>query len=260
MPLTSEDKIFINYIDQMWVKHARIPTQAESKTAGFALTQWRRLVSTEDYAEELYILGVPKAAVQELQNSVVDRKVLEARQLAVAAIVLDNNDTRPRIKKLKESGVTTQEWQQWLLDPTFADYLDQRMGKILTASRFEADSALLSKVRQGSEKAIDYYNAYTGRFDRQSASKAPEAPLDIKTFLVRVMESLQKHIKDTAVLELIANDLLMYANAEGFASRVMVELEPLSIPIPPVDAPRHMISEVMVELPSVAESLEGAGL
>lgn len=244
MPLTNEDKTFINYIDQMWVKHARLPTETESKTAGFETTQWRRLVSSEDYAEELYIRGIPKAAVLELQNQVKDRKVLDERRLAVATVILDQHDTRSRIKKLSESGVTTQEWQQWLLDPVFSDYMQTRMGKILWASTFETDAALLSKVRQGDVRAIAYMNEYTGKYvPASSGGRVPEPALDIKGFLVRVMESLQKHIKDRNVLEAIANDLLMHANAEGFASRVMTELEPIQIPIP-VDAPRHELTEI----------------
>lgn len=246
--LTNEDRTFINYIEQMWVKHARLPTETETKTSGFALTQWRRLVSTETFAEELYQRGIPKAAVLELQTATKDRKVLTERQLAVAAIILDQHDTRPRIKKLTESGLTTQEWQEWLLDPTFADYMASRSSKILRSSAFEADAALLAKVRQGDIRGIDYFNAYTGRFDRTVSAKSQEQPLDIKTFLIRVMESLQKHIKDTETLEAIANDLLLYANAEGFASRVMVELTPVDIPIP-VDSPRHQLTEIEPSIP-----------
>ena len=74
------------------------------------------------------------------------------------------------------------------------------------------------------------------------------------------MESIQKNVKDPNVIEAIATDLLILANAEGFASRVMTQLEPLKIPIP-VDAPRHVISEV-VSLPmqEVIDIKEAAGL
>lgn len=259
MPLTNEDKTFINYIDQMWVKHARLPTEAESKTSGFALTQWRQLVSSELYAEELYLRGIPKAAILELQNQIKDRKVLSERQMAVASVILDQHDTRPRIKKLTESGVTTQEWQQWLLDPTFSDYMQTRMGKILWASTFETDAALLAKVRQGDVRAIAYMNEYTGKYvPASSGGKVPEAALDVKGFLVKVMETLQKHVKDTSILEAIANDLLLHANAQGFASRVMVELEPLQIPIP-IDVPRHELIEIEPNVP-VGNLPEAAGL
>lgn len=250
--LTNEDKTFINYIDQMWVKHARLPTETESKTSGFALTQWRHLVSSELYAEELYLRGVPKAAILELQNQVKDRKVLSDRQMAVASIVLDNHDNRPRIKKLTESGVTTQEWQQWLLDPTFSDYMQTRMGKLLWASTFEADAALLSKVRQGDVRAIAYMNEYTGKYvPASSGGKVPEAALDVKAFLVKVMETLQKHVKDVNILEAIANDLLVHANAQGFASRVMTELVPIDIPIPDSVA-AHIILDIQPELPNAS--------
>ena len=257
---TLEDQSFLNFVEQFWLAHERLPSQKETDEAGFKLTQWRRVVSSEDFKEELSLRGIPRSVLEELQNAIPDRKVLTDRQLSFISVYLDYHDKRSQTKKLAEAGISTGEWQQWILDPTFEKVLKQKSNAIVRGAGIaEADNALVQKVRSGDVRAIDYINALTGRFDR-SASSTKEAPFDIKAFIVRVMESIQKNVKDPNVIEAIATDLLILANAEGFASRVMTQLEPLKIPIP-VDAPRHVISEaIAIPMQEVIDIKEAAGL
>lgn len=248
MALTDEDKVFINYLEQTYISTGSLPSQAKCKESGFGVSQWRRLLNSEDYYIQLCGRGIRKDLLDELRGR-RDRKVLTEQQLTAVAVMVDLRDTRSQIKKLAEMGIATGTWDMWLRDPAFQNYIKTRGLNLVQDNAHEADFALMQKVRSGDVRAIAMYHELTGRAP-VGGSKSSAPDFDIKSFLVKIMEILQVRVKDQDVLQLIANDLLNHANAQGFASRVMVELEPINIEVPvamlnPMQelAPIHKVEE-----------------
>lgn len=259
MALTAEDEIFLDFVVQCFVSEGLLPTEARIKEAGFEKTQWRRLLNSQPYLERLIAEGIPKGQLIELRSGRRDRKVLSELQMTAVATYMDLHDPNSQRKKLAELGIPSNTWAMWLRDPVFQQYIQQRATNMLKDNRHEGIFSLLQKVRAGDIRAIETYLDVTGVHSKTPVghpSNNSGSPLDVKAFLVRVMETIQKHVPNPDVMDAIANELLSYAQAEGFASRVMVELEPINLPIPD-DVPRHQLSLVAPPLPDIDVTATG---
>lgn len=136
----------------------------------------------------------------------VDEYPLSAEQLAAANLLLDFSDTRSHAAKLKDIGITTTRYNNWLRQPAFAAYLRERAEQLVDNTGHEAHSALLKQVQKGNMSAIQYYNQLTGRF-----TPGAEQTMNVAAILVRVVEAVQRHVKDPEIIRAIAlefNDIL----------------------------------------------------
>jgi hypothetical protein len=129
----------------------------------------------------------------------VDDYPLSAEQLAAANLLLDFSDTRSHTAKLKSIGVTTTRYNNWLRNPEFAAYLRERAESLVDNTGHEAHTALLRQVQRGNMNAIQYYNQMTGRF-----TPGQEQQMNVAAILVRLVEVIQRHVKDPEIIREIA--------------------------------------------------------
>jgi hypothetical protein len=147
--------------------------------------------------------GLSPAAMR-LRNDVdfpVTDYPLTAEQLAAANLLLDFSDSRSQAAKLKEIGVSTTKYNNWLRNPEFAAYLRERAEQLVDNTGHEAHTALLKQVQRGNMSAITYYNQMTGRF-----TPGQEQQMNVAAILVRVVEAVQRHVKDPEVIRAIATE------------------------------------------------------
>lgn len=122
-------------------------------------------------------------------------------QLAAIVTVVNFEDRRSRATKLKELGITPQQWQGWLKQTAFKEFLHELSASNLSDAAYVANDALVRAMDRGDVNAIKYYGEITGRAQRES----PQLQ-NIKIVLARVVESIQKHIKDPELLQAIGED------------------------------------------------------
>lgn len=160
-----------------------------------------------------------------------------AEQMHAAAVMTDLIDRRSEEKKLRDIGVTTRQWQTWMQDDHFADYIKSRSEKLLgNAGVVEAHKALMKGARNGNVNSARLIYEITGRHDPNK-----EAQIDIRQVLHMFIEVLQMHIKEPALLNSIAMDLTQIASAENFSTTLanqmtrprQIERGPSTLPPPP---------------------------
>lgn len=134
-------------------------------------------------------------------------------QMHAAAVMLDMVDRRSDEKKLRDLGITTRKWSQWLLDDEFAAYLSDRSEKLLANSIPEAHKGLLKGVRNGNVAAVKTMYEITGRYRPDE-----EVQIDIRRVLQTFIEVIQKFIKDPILLHNIAMELSNIASAESYST------------------------------------------
>ncbi len=84
-------------------------------------------------------------------------------QLALANLLLNLQDKKPVKEKLKELSqefgveVTTQQYNVWLRQPAFADYLKQRAESMFKSSDFAAYNGLVKSVESGDLNGIKLF-------------------------------------------------------------------------------------------------------
>lgn len=257
--LTDEDKRFLVFIEQEFHLRGAIPTMAQVAERGWSDIFYKRLCRADNYYLYLKELGLPVGLLDRLRGGQEKIGLLTEHQLTVINVMLDPMDGRALKKRLTESGVTTGMWQKWNADPAFFDYYTERSKKTLGSASIDANYALGAKARQGDIKAIQFVKELTGEYvpglAAAQANAGRAADVDMKAFIIRVMEAIQKHVTDPLQVEAIANELLNYAAMEGFASRIAGDLIPLNIPIPVEQAPHQIsyLNEPRRELNSVAD-------
>lgn len=132
------------------------------------------------------------------------------RQMMAASIMLNIKDRRSDEKKLRDIGVSTAEWTTWLQDRKFTEYVNQRAELLLGNAMHEAHLGLIRGVQNGNVAAIKLYYEITDRYNPDRA-----AQVNIQVLLNRVMEAVQRHVKDPTTLAALGADLSTAAIESG---------------------------------------------
>lgn len=178
------------WIELFWHSHKRFPTDTElSAEFGFDSTDLLRLKGSKYLKECLKSRGIR-----------MTDDFFSEKQVAAIALITNFADTRPVNAKLSGIGVTSEMYNGWLQDPKFKRELAARADDILENVYPEATAALAKKVRSGDMNALKFYFEITGR------ASSPEA-INVKMMMARLIEAVEKHVKDPEILALIANEI-----------------------------------------------------
>jgi len=141
--------------------------------------------------------------------------IITPKQMAAAAIMLNLTDRRSDEKKLRDIGVTTEEYSNWMLNTTFAKYMADRSENLVANSVHEAHMGLMRGVRQGNTASIKLYYEMTGRYNPNE-----ENNVNIRMLIGRVLEAIQLHVRDPDTLNRLAVSLSQIAMEAGSGSPV----------------------------------------
>lgn len=136
--------------------------------------------------------------------------IITPKQMAAAAIMLNLTDRRSDEKKLRDIGVTTEEFSNWILNTTFAKYLADRSEQMIANSVHDAHMGLMRGVRQGNTASIKLYYEMTGRYNPNE-----ENNVNIRVLIGRVLEAVQLHVRDPDTLNKLAVSLSQIAMETG---------------------------------------------
>lgn len=183
-------KKILPWIETFWANHKRYPSDAELVAEfGFTQPELMRLRNSKFYNECLKNRGIRQ-----------NEQFLSERQVAAITLITNFADQRPVDAKLANIGVTPEMYQGWMHDPAFKRELQSRADEVLDNVYPEAQTALAKQVRNGNVPALKFYYEITGR------ASSPEA-INLKMTMARMIEAVQKHVKDPAVLQAIAGEL-----------------------------------------------------
>jgi hypothetical protein len=183
-------KKILPWVEVFWHSHKRYPTDTElSAEFGFNADDLMRLKASKFYNECLKNRGISQNVT-----------FFTEKQVAAIALITNFTDNRPVDSKLAGIGVTPEMYNGWMQNPAFKRELQSRADDILDNVYPEAQAALAKKVRTGDMAALKFYFEITGR------ASSPET-INLKMTMARMIEAVQKHVKDPAVLQAIASEL-----------------------------------------------------
>jgi YesN/AraC family two-component response regulator len=165
--------------------------------------------------------GINAVSIDNLKNSELFKASMDARgiteiglitqrQMAAASVMLNLTDRRSDEKKLRDIGVSTEEYSNWVQDNTFAEYLRQRSEQLITNSVHEAHMGLMRGVRQGNTASIKLYYELSGRYNPNE-----ENNVNVRLLIGKVLEAIQKHVREPATLNKLAVELSQLAIEAG---------------------------------------------
>jgi len=132
----------------------------------------------------------------------ISGKVLTAEQLILANMLLNLHDKRSVREKLKEIGVTSQQYHAWLRQPQYMEYLRKRGESMLASSDHIAYKNLIGAVESKDLNAIKFFFELRGIYN-------PKLTIDVNVNMVltQVVEVIARHVKDPVALSNIADEL-----------------------------------------------------
>jgi hypothetical protein len=139
-----------------------------------------------------------------------DVNTLTPRQMAAAAVMMNLADRRSNEKKLRDLGISTEEWANWLQNNQFSEYLRERSEVMISNSVHEAHLGLMRGVQQGNTASIKLYYELTGRYNPNE-----ENQVNIRLVIGKVLEAIQKHIRDPETLNALAVEMSQIAIEAG---------------------------------------------
>lgn len=121
-------------------------------------------------------------------------------QVAAISLITNIYDPRPNNAKLAAIGVTPEQYNGWMQNQSFKDELNRRAEELMDNVFPDAQAALAKKVRNGDINALKFYYEITGR------ANSPET-INLKLTMMKIIEAIQKHVKDPAVLQAISEEI-----------------------------------------------------
>lgn len=135
-------------------------------------------------------------------------------QIAVVVVLTDFYDQRSDQAKLRALGVTTTQFNGWMRNKDFKAFFNGMSRKHFAESDHIARKGLISGMEKGDLAAIKYFNELTG--------ESPEER-NVQVLLSRIVEAIQLHVKDPAVLHKIEQS---FAAILGNARAIEADIVP----------------------------------
>jgi hypothetical protein len=181
-PFRDREEKLITALEQHWNEFGNLPSGEKLVARGIceSVEEFTNLFNSEFIQKALNGLGI---------KTDPDLQILTPKQLAAVQIMFNFHDGRSDIKKLRDLGINPQTWDNWLRDPIFQKYVQQKVGNLYEDQLHEVDKALFLKARTGNVDAIRLVNAITGRHQVAEAPKI--GTVDAHVFLMKLFEVLQ---------------------------------------------------------------------
>lgn len=195
-PLSVTELKFVTWIEQFWNQNHKFPAEMTIRSRwGEALVDYKETLNKPVFIEALSNRGITMPA----DGTIPDE--LTAEQIAAVSLILDYSDKRSHNTKLRSLGLSPTKWAGWLKNPVFKTYLHNLSTRNLDDALHVAHEGLLKATERGDVNAIKYYMELTGRFSEDAGQQQ-----NFKVMIQRIIESIQRHVKDPDVIRLLAAD------------------------------------------------------
>ncbi len=234
VPLKASELKTISWIEVYWNRHGKFP--AINDIEKNCPCKWSNLKNHPTFRLALKNRGI---RVKEYNTSITPI------QVATVAVLADYNDKRTRGAKFSSLGLSTSTFNGWMKDQTFKDYYHRVISVHFDDALDLAQDSLIKAVARGDTSAIKFYYELTGRYN----PRGTEDTANIKLMVAKLVEAVQYHVVDPAVLRKIGADFETVISGGTVPRRAELEgTTQVQLPVPqgmPTTAAEAIIKEMM---------------
>lgn len=197
MPLSGKQLRAVTWVEYFFRKFKRLPTEEEIPEDHDGHV---------DFTNEIFCKALSNRGIVVDRNRYLSDEDWSPtpEQMAALSVISDFNDKRSIRSKLSDMGIALSTYQGWLKDRHFKEFLHEQSSEAFEDSLPLMQGGLLSAVEKGNTDAIRMWLQMTGR----EAEINPQLN-NIKLVIARLVESIQFHVKDPAIITRIAGDFDM---------------------------------------------------
>lgn len=191
-PLRVLDLKVLSWIEQYWYKKDSFPPVGRLKEVwpDFDL---KAALRNEVFLKSLYNRGISPPQPEDTG--------LDEAQMAAILAISDFRDRRSFQAKLNNMGVSLTQWNGWMREPKFRNFLQELCGTNFNDALDVVQRGILSAVEKGNVEASKFYLEITGRYTPQTQELG-----NVKLVLSKILEVIRIHVKDDDTLRKIATD------------------------------------------------------
>lgn len=221
MKLEPDQWDIICFVEQYWRENSSFPSEGEiGAELGFSSVKVRDNLYTDIVKKHLDVRGIDWEKDKPTEGEANQKRAGKARrlsdiQLAVANTLLNPVDRRPTNVKLESLGVTSATYAGWKKSKTFMAYMEEQSEMLYNEFTPDVNSKLTSLAAAGDMKAMKLFMEVSGRWRGTQG----EDPSNVKLMVVKLIEVIQRHVKDPATLQAIAADIQMITTGQSIPVR-----------------------------------------
>lgn len=195
-PLTIQQLRYVSFIEEYYLNHKEFPPVGLLESHYGKSFNIKLLLKHPTFKLALENRGIP---IPDPTSSKFPASLTDA-QIAAVRLILDYNDKRSHRAKLQSLGITTIQWQGWLKNRVFKTFLHSLASEAFDESSHIASEGLVTALQRGDTSAIKLYYELTGKYTNNGEV------LNTKLILAKIIESIQRHVKDPDTIRAIAQD------------------------------------------------------
>lgn len=216
--LTPAEKDLIKFYELQWMLRSYVPTSEEVTKylqTGCKTKRPKLRQTTVNY----YLMRAPVRSALKARGIPFEQHSqaeLTGQQQAVAVTVMNFADKRPIAEKLDQLGILPSTYYAWLNDPNFRNFVQTLADQNLTNIDPVAKTEFAKKIQEGDWNAIKLYMETTGVLKNNDTPQS-------EVIIMKLIEILQHHIKDTKILGAIANEMIAAFSNRTLAPAIEAE-------------------------------------
>lgn len=190
------DKRILNFCEQVFWETGLVPTPERiSDQLGIKRERIQESFRADKFRESLAARGIDLTPE-------ISGKVLDPRQIMLANLLLNLHDRRSIREKLKIVEVSSQQYNAWMRQPQFTEFLRKRGEALFKNSDHEAYKSLVTAVGRGDINALKLFFEMRGIYQPRL-----QIDVNIEAIMLRVVEVVSKYVTDPELLITIASEL-----------------------------------------------------
>jgi hypothetical protein len=197
--LSDADIRVLSYVEQLYWETGKVPSQAAVVDGldPLASLKTRNLVK-KAWEKERFQRALTERGIE----FKIEEKILSPKQIVLVNMLLNVGDKKSLRQKLELLKVTMVQYNAWLRDPAFHQYLTMRTEQLFNHSDHEAYKSLVEQVMNGDVTAMKLFFEMRGIYN-------PKVTVDIniETVVYRLVEIVGRHVRDPQILQSIAKEV-----------------------------------------------------
>lgn len=193
------DSLFeaLNKVEQTWWELGKLPSiELLAEKCKLTREEAKHFWDYPQFLESLRKRGLDPDILLKKDDTLLPE------QLIVANMVLNPHDKASIRQKLQIVGVKPHEYQAWLIDPAFQNYLRKRSEELFKAADTDAYMALIQAVQDGDIQAIKLFLEMRGIYNPKLTVE-----VNINQVLTRIVEIVSRHVSNPQEILAVAGDI-----------------------------------------------------
>lgn len=174
----------LSFIEQVFWEQGGVPSnEIVAGKLGVSLKRVRECWDLKSFKAALKSRGI------QISTAETDSGILDPRQVILANLLMNVGDRRSLRQKLQDVSVTMQQYNAWMRQAPFQDYMRKRAEEQFKSTDPAAYMALIKNIDRGDMKALQMFFEMRGIYNPRT-----QVDVNLDSIMMRVVSILERFL------------------------------------------------------------------